>query len=369
MLAFFAVLLAAGMVAGALFPGKLTGAFGTATLYIFLPALIFEGAWKLDRAVLRRVWAPIVLLAIPGVLITAAIITAVVHYVGGLAWPPALLLGAILSATDPVAVLAIFRRLELPPALTTIVESEALLNDAVAVVLYRAVLAAALFAAFSRVEMVAFGAVLGTILGILCGAVIAALAMALLSLRAGTIACIVITAIGAYGSYYVANRFDWSGIFAVLTLGLALAWMKRNRLAAAVCDRVERFWLLVAMFANALLFFLIGAALDPSRLGPAIPLALVTIAAVVLARFVITHGLLGLARPRLHVSWINIVRMAGIRGALSLALAIATPLGFSDRNVVIDATFIVVIVTLLAGIVRLGGRRDVLVNRVQDNLG
>lgn len=369
MLVFFALLLVAGMIAGFVFPGRLTDVFGTATLYIFLPTLIFEGAWKRDRAILQRVWAPIALLAIPGVLITAAIIAIVVHYAGRLAWPPALILGAILSATDPVAVLAIFRRLSFPKPLTTIVESEALLNDAVAVVLYRAVLAAAAFAAFSRIEPVALGAVVGTILGIICGAVVGAIAIALLRVRSGGLAYIVLTLLGAYGSYYLANRFDWSGIFAVLTFGVIIGWSERHRLKTAVCNSIERFWSATALFANAVLFFLIGAALDPARLGPALPIAIVTIAAVVLARVVITHGLLQLSRPRLQIGWITIVRMAGIRGALSLALAIATPIGFPNRNIVIDATFIVVVVTLLAGIVRLGGRGDVLVNHVQNDLG
>ena len=93
-----AVLLVAGIVAGALFPGKLTALFGTATLYVFLPALIFEGAWNLDAHAMRRAWAPIALLAVPGVIITAALIAVCAHFAGGFAWGAALLLGAILSA-------------------------------------------------------------------------------------------------------------------------------------------------------------------------------------------------------------------------------------------------------------------------------
>jgi len=123
-----AVLLVAGIIVGILFPGRLTDVFGTATLYVFLPALIFEGAWRLEFRTMRSMAAPIAVLAVPGVLLTAAIIAAGVHYAGRIPWPPALLLGAILSATDPVAVLAIFRRLWLPRMLTTIIESEALLN-------------------------------------------------------------------------------------------------------------------------------------------------------------------------------------------------------------------------------------------------
>lgn len=357
-------LVIAGIIVGIAFPGRLTDVFGVATLYVFLPALIFEGARRLHPPTMRRAWAAITLLAVPGVLGTAAIIAMCVHYVGHLPWISALLLGAILSATDPVAVLAIFRRLRLPDTLTTIVESEALLNDAAAVVLYRAVLATAVLATASLWQ-VTFHAMLGTMLGIVCGVAVAAIARVLLSRASHPLVYGIVTLTFAYGSYYLAGHFDWSGIFAVLTFGIAVRLFQDRRVEAAHWQSVGQLWEGVGLIANGSLFFLIGAALDLTRLGPALPIALLTIAAVFLARFATVYGLLHLVRPRLHIAWMTVVRMAGIRGALSLALALALPLALADRELIVDATFIVVVITLVLGSLTLDRRMERLEVRVE----
>jgi CPA1 family monovalent cation:H+ antiporter len=350
-----AALVIAGIIVGVAFPGRLTDVFGVATLYVFLPALIFEGAWRLHPPTMRRAWAAITLLAVPGVLFTAVIIAICVHYFGHLPWISALLLGAILSATDPIAVLAIFRRLRLPNTLTTIIESEALLNDAAAVVLYRAVLAASVIATASLWQ-VTLHALLGTIFGVACGAAVAAIARILFSRDSNPFAYGIVMLAFAYGSYYLANHFDWSGIFADLTFGIAIRLFQNRRMEAEHWRAVGQFWEGIGLVANGALFFLIGAALDLTRLGPALPIALLTVAAVFLARFATAYGLLHLVRPRLHIAWMTVVRMAGIRGALSLALALATPLAIADRDLIVDATFIVVVVTLLLGSLTLDRR-------------
>jgi CPA1 family monovalent cation:H+ antiporter len=349
-----AALLVAGIIAGTIFPGKLTTVFGAATLYAFLPALIFEGAWRLDPATMRRMWGPIATLAVPGVFCTAGIVALCVHYAGGVPWTSALLLGAILSATDPVAVLAIFKRLGLPPALTTIVESEALLNDAVAVVLYRAVLASVVIASQSGALQVSAHAALGTLLGIVCGAVAACAAAALLGRTQQAVAYAALTVAGAYGSFYLAGRFDWSGIFAVLSFAVVLRILQQKKIGSVCSERTGKVWDVIAGIANSALFFLIGAALDVKQLGQALPIALLTVAAVLLARFAIVYGLLEFARPRLHLAWMSVVRLAGIRGALSLALALAIPVDIAGRELIVNVTFVVVVLTLLVGLLTLG---------------
>lgn len=361
-------LLAAGTIVGVLFPGRLTSVFGTATLYVFLPALIFEGAWRLDTRAMRRMWSAITLLAVPGVVVTAAIVAVCTHFLGGVPWAAAILLGAILSATDPVAVLAIFRGSRMPALLTTIVESEALLNDAVAVAIFRAVLAATIVLT-ANLWHVTSDALLGTILGIVCGIAFAAVCAWFGDRAARPAAYIALTVAGAFGSYYVSSRFGWSGIFAVLAFGVAVKAWWQDRIGEASSETTEKFWDAVATVANALLFFLIGAALDVSRLGSVLPVSLLTAAIVLAARYAIVHGLLEFARPRLHVKWLTVVRLAGVRGALSLALALAIPAGFAQRQLVIDATFVVVVVTLLVAL-PLGGRSgDVFVDGVQDHFG
>ncbi|HEY6359049.1 MAG TPA: cation:proton antiporter, partial [Vicinamibacterales bacterium] len=135
------VIVGFGVAYGLIAPGRFTYALGHATLYVFLPALLFEAAWNLNYKAILRHWQAIATLAGPGVLITALIVAGALAVVR-VPFGPALLTGAILSATDPIAVVAIFRRLKVPKTLATIVECESLFNDAVAVAIYRGVLVA-----------------------------------------------------------------------------------------------------------------------------------------------------------------------------------------------------------------------------------
>lgn len=353
----FAVLLGLGMVAGIALPGRLTALFGAATLYLFLPALIFEGAWNLDFHLMRRAWKPIALLAAPGVVLTAGLVAACVHYFGAFTWSAALVLGAILSATDPVAVVALFRRLPVPRALATIVESESLLNDAFAVVVYRAIVSAILVGSgAAQLERVVGFAVLGVVAGIAIGVTLAYLAAFALRDAVSATVQSAATLIGAYGAYFLADHFKFSGIFAVIAFGIALRELERHRVSVESAEGVAQFWEIASAAANVLLFFLIGAALDLTRLLHALPAAGITVAAVLLARVALAYGLLSIVRRHLKPFWRTVVRMAGIRGALSLALALATPAGIPQRGLIVDATFAVVVVTILIGSLTLSRR-------------
>jgi CPA1 family monovalent cation:H+ antiporter len=352
-----AALLVVGIGTGVAFPGRLTAVFGEATLYVFLPALIFEAAWHLDFHTMRRIWKPISLLAIPGVAITAAIIAVCAHYIGTFAWGSALVLGATLSATDPVAVVAIFRRLPVPKPLATIVESESLLNDAIAVVIYRAIVATIVVSAGTgSAARAAWEACAGVAIGIGLGVLLAFIAAKLLHKAVSPPFQILGTFVCAYGGYILADWFGWSGIFAVLSFGIALRELERHRISVESARGVERFWDGAALLANLVLFFLIGAALDLTRLAHSLPAAGVAVGAVLLARFVLAYGLLQLARSAMQPFWKTVVRMAGIRGALSLALALAAPAGVPQRGLIVDATFAVVVVTILSGALTLSWR-------------
>lgn len=354
-----AALLAVGLVVGALFPYRLTQLFGQATLYVFLPALIFEAAWNLDFHLMRRAWKAILLLAVPGVALTAAVIAICVHFVGTFGWGPAILLGTILSATDPIAVVAVFRRLAVPRELATIVESESLLNDAVAVVLYRAVIAALVVSGgTSEIAGAAWQAIGGIAVGIAIGLALAYVAAFALREQVGAPVQTIVTFAGAYGGYILADHFNWSGIFAVLAFGIALKEFERRRMSVTAAQGVENVWEIAALLANIVLFFLIGAALDFRRLEHALPAAGVTLAAVLIARTLLANGLLRLIRERVGSAWRSVVRMAGIRGALSLALALATPAAVQQRSLIIDATMAVVIVTIFVGSLTLNRRLE-----------
>jgi monovalent cation:H+ antiporter, CPA1 family len=351
-----AALLVAGIVVGVLFPGRFTALFPAATLYIFLPALIFEAAWYLDVRMMRRTWKPIALLAVPGVIVTATIIAAATHYLTAIPWGPAFLLGAILSATDPVAVVAIFRRLEVPKPLATIIESESLLNDAIAVVLYRATIAVIVVSAGETLSKAAISALIGVAIGVVLGLAFAYIAALALRDRVSPVIQSAATFVGAYGVYALAEHFGWSGIFAVLTFGIGLRELERNRITVSSAEEVAKFWDWAAAVANFALFFLIGAALDFTRVVDRLPIIAVTIAAVALARAVVAYGILHFARESVGRVWRTVVRMAGIRGALALALALATPGAIAQRSSIIDAVFAVVVLTILVGSLTLARR-------------
>jgi len=354
-----AALLVVGLVVGAVFPYRLTQIFGQATLYVFLPALIFEAAWNLDFHLMRRAWKPILLLAVPGVGLTAAVIALCVHIVGTFAWGAAILLGAILSATDPIAVVAVFRRLAVPRELATIVESESLLNDAVAVVIYRAVIAALMLSAGTAgIVHAVWQAAAGVAIGIAIGLALAYVAAFALRKRFSAPTQAIVSFAGAYGVYILADYFNWSGIFAVLAFGVALREFERHRISVTVAEGVENIWEIAALVANVVLFFLVGAALDFRRLSHTLPAVGLTLLAVFIARALLANGLLRLVHERVHSVWRSVVRMAGIRGALSLALALATPAAIEQRSLIIDATMGVVIVTILVGSLTLNRRLE-----------
>lgn len=344
-----AALIFAGLIVGEAHPEQLTGLFRDATLYVFLPALIFEAAWQLDFSLMRRAWRPIVILAVPGVIVTAAFIAAVVHFFGGLGVGAALVLGAVLSATDPVAVTAIFRRLSVPPALATIVESESLLNDAIAVVAYRAIVAAVTTTAgVASIAGVGVHALLGSLAGIAVGAAIGLRFSLGLHRRLPGFVQSTLTFVAAYGAYFLCEALGWSGIFAVIACAIAMREQERRRRIICMADGVERTWHVAASAANAALFFLVGAAVELGHLWNLRVALAATIVAVLVARVIVAYGLLAL-RPQMLRTWKTVVRLAGVRGALSLALALGVPASMAERGTVIDATFAVVVITVLVG--------------------
>ena len=336
-----------GIAFGLLEPGRLEYAFGHATLYVFLPALLFEAAWNLEYKAVRRHWAAIATLAGPGVLLTALIVAGALAVVR-VPFGPALLAGAVLSATDPIAVVAVFRRLKVPKSLVTIVECESLFNDAVAVALYRGVLAAiALGAAngadVARVAAQTLGAAAG---GVLLGVAIALAVARALRGKGDARLQITATIVCAYGAYFAADYLRLSGIFATIACGIALRYYERRWITLRIAEDVNRFWDVGALLANALVFFLVGAALEVGRIAREPAFAVACIVAVALARVVVSGLLLPSPYPR---EWLAVVRAAGMRGALSLALALAIPAAVPYREAIVDATFAVALATLAAG--------------------
>jgi CPA1 family monovalent cation:H+ antiporter len=340
------VVVGLGLGFGLIQPGRFAYALGHATLYVFLPPLLFEAAWNLNYRAIARQWIAIAALAGPGVLLTAGIVAGALAVVR-VPFGPALLAGAILSATDPIAVVAVFRQLKVPKTLVTIVECESLFNDAVAVALYRAVLTALVVgtASTGALGLVALKTAGGVAGGIVLGIAIAFLAARLLGGSKRARIQIVATIAGAYGVYFAADALALSGIFATIAFGIAFRYFERSWLTLRLAEDVGRFWDLAALLANVLVFFMVGAALQLGRVVEQPAFTVACLVAVAVARIVVAGFLLPGPYPR---EWIDVVRVAGMRGALSLALALAIPASIPYREAIIDATFAVALATLAA---------------------
>jgi monovalent cation:H+ antiporter, CPA1 family len=335
-----------GIGYGLIEPGRLEYAFGHATLYVFLPALLFEAAWNLNYRAILREWIVIATLAGPGVVVTALIVAGALSIVR-VPFGPALLTGAILSATDPIAVVAVFRRLKVPKTLVTIVECESLFNDAVAVALYRGVLVTLLTGAASAgaIAIVALDTLGGALGGVALGVGLAFVIARVLRSNRDVRVQIGATILCAYGSYFAADHLRMSGIFATIGCGIALRYYERSWVTLRIAEDVNRFWDVGALLANVLVFFLVGAALQIGRVAQEPVFVVACIIAIAVARIVVAGMLLPGPYPR---EWIDVVRVAGMRGGLCMALALALPAAIPYREAIVDAAFAVSLATLAA---------------------
>jgi CPA1 family monovalent cation:H+ antiporter len=282
-------------------------------LAVFVPALIFEAALNLNLQALRAVALPVALLATVGVFMSIGLVGALCHVVIGLDWPSAILLGAILSPSDPIAVVAVVRRSGAPARLAALLEGESLFNDATGVTAFTAVLAAvAAGGAFSPAQAGSTFLLL-SLGGIAVGAAIGLPAAALVrSTRVAPLE-VAVTLVTAYGSYLLAARLGVSGVVAAATAGLTMA-----RVATWGPD-TERSWARIAIILNAILFTLIGVAL-PAAGVLSLAGSVATVFGILLVARVLPVNLLALGQPR---RWRLLVWWGGVRGALSVALALA----------------------------------------------
>ncbi len=322
--------------------------FGPALIFVFLPALIFEAAWNIDAASLRRNWLAVSVLAIPGVIVTAFLVAGGLALSGQMPFVPALLLGAILAATDPIAVIAVFRRLDVPLELATIVEGESLLNDGAAIVLYGVVVELLTGSHAAPTALgIAWTAISVAVGGAFAGLVIAAVVARLLRGTANAQLQVVGTIVAAFGSYLLADEFHFSGIFAAVVAGIALRAFPRFPSREASVD-VDRFWSVLSFLANAFVFTLMGLRIEFARILEEPLLVLLTLALVTLARLLLAYVALPLATKNLEKKWRPVIAISGMRGALSVALVIGLPADIPYRQQLVDTVFGVVFVTLVA---------------------
>jgi CPA1 family monovalent cation:H+ antiporter len=337
-----------GAIISSTAPIDLPFTFGPALLFIFLPPLIFEAAWNLDAGSLRRMAWSITILAVPGVLLTTGVIAFGLSITGQLPLVAAFMFGTIVSATDPVGVIAIFRRLNIPLDLVTLVEGESIANDGVAIALYGIALALAQTPANIDVWAISWTAVIGVLGGAAVG--VAAAAIIGVAIRGARDRSVELTAtiVLAYSAYGVASSLEFSGVFASAAAGVTLRAMRGFVLTAQAPEDIDRFWEVIAFVANAVVFLATGLVLQLPRLLHEPLLVGAAIVVVFASRAILAFVVLPvLGLGPLHPGWRATAFFAGMRGALSLALAIGLPPNFPHRSEVIDATFATVLVTLV----------------------
>jgi monovalent cation/hydrogen antiporter len=332
-------------------------------LLVFLPPLLFAAAIESPiRDLKTDVW-PIARLSVVLVLLTAVVVAVVMHFVVGLDWAPAFAFGAIVGPTDALAATAVFRRIPVPRRIVALVEGESLFNDATALVAYRTAVVATASGAFVLADAVS-GFVIAAIGGIAIGVVVGALAVALLRRLDDPPVEVVISLVIPFAAYLPADRLGLSGVLAAVTAGLVVG----SRLATILAAPTRVLWLgtwkMVNFVLNGFVFVLIGlelpeilAGVGSGSLAELLGVIVTVCLAVVVTRFVYVWLASKLANgPRAQIAVFNeelarrltiVFGWSGLRGAVSLAAALALPADFPQRNLLLLLTFSVIVVTLV----------------------
>jgi CPA1 family monovalent cation:H+ antiporter len=316
-------------------------------LTLLLPPLVFEAALHIRLVELRRQMGLIALLAVPGVVLNMLVVGGVLSVGAGLPIGLAFIFGALIAATDPVSVVAIFRRLGAPKRLEVLLESESLFNDGTAIVLFSLAIEAvrlgqfSLFAAVTDFVRVAGG-------GILVGLALGWLISRLVSQVDDYLVETTLTTVLAFGSYLIAEQFHMSGVLAVVAAGLMSGNLGEREMSPTTRIMLTNFWEYVAFLANSAVFLLIGLRLEIVALISRWQLILWAIAAVLVGRAISVYGLTRLDRS-LPKAWRHVLFWGGLRGAIALALALSLPENLDgSRETVIVMAYGVVLFSLVA---------------------
>jgi NhaP-type Na+/H+ and K+/H+ antiporters len=368
-------LVAFGMVAGALFSPLQVEITPQLVLVVLLPALVFEASYQIDFGKLRPSLLGVSLLAGPGVLVSAGLVTLFLHVGAGLPPEQAFVVGAMLAATDPAAVIATFKSLASPRRLATLVEAESIFNDGTGIVAFTIAVGfvssrtptSPLETGMTFVSVVVVSAVIGAIAGWAASRVLPNVGDHLIEIS--------LSVVLAYGTYLAADAFHQSGVIATSAAGIVLGnYGRRLGLSARTEEALDTVWEFVAFLATAFVFLLVGFAISLRSLEDvAVPIAW-AVAATFAGRAIIVYGFLGTLRelrrrarrrPRpevetpdaaddrvrdegdLPTGWLHVIYWSGLRGAVSTALALSLPADLPNRSLLQGITFGVVLFTLL----------------------
>ncbi len=335
-------------------------------LVLFLPPLLMDGAWFTAIAPFRRHMPGILSLALGAVFFTTAVVAMVTKLLlPMLPWAACVALGAILSPPDAVSARAVLQQVRLPRRLSTLLEGESLLNDAAGLVLFRFAVASVLTGTFS------LGAATGSFFllvlgGIAVGAAIGGLWVLLLRRLGDDTLMIAATVLVCWSAYIAAELLHVSGVIAVVTAGLTCGWYQHVVFNASVRIRALAFWQVLVFLLEAAVFTLIGLSLRSlldrvGGLGVVIdtmagPVMLI-VAAVIVAQFVWIFGADAIVATVRRLGWSGarplgpraalVMSWAGMRGVVTLAVALSLPEMMPARDLMLVTAFTVILVTVL----------------------
>ena len=324
-------------------------------LAVLLPALVFEAAYRTDIRILAANLPAVALLAIPGVLISAAAVALVLELLTGLPFGLAFLVGTMLAATDPAAILSVVGRLGVPRSLTTLVEAESLFNDGTGIVIF--VLALQALDTGLDGGQIVVGLVVTTVVSSAIGVGVGFVTSRLMAGIEDHLIELTLSMVAAYGSYLAAAQLGQSGLIATVACGLVLGtYGRRVGISRRAAEAIDTVWEFLAFLGTTLVFLLIGLAIGLPQLIASAGAAGAALVALIVARAVVVYGLLGGAAgiltrigwmravPR---GWLHLVAWSGLRGAVSVALALSLPPGLPQRETLQGIVFGCVLFTLL----------------------
>ncbi len=315
----------------------------------FLPPLIFEAAYQMPWTEVRRELPLASMLATVGVLSSTLVIAVAMHGLSGWAWMSAVTFGILISATDPVSVIATFRELKVEGRLRVLIESESLFNDGTVAAFFGVMITVTSLEALSPTNLALsfFATVFG---GVAIGAGVGWGAHFFLKPTEDHLVELLTTVVAAFGSFFLAEHFHCTGVLSTLTAGLALRkYSDRGALSEQGRTAVNVFWEFLAFAANSLVFLLIGVSLGTQDFRLLLP-ACVAIPVVVVARAISVYGCSVAFLPtryKLTAGTQHALFWGGLRGALALALSLGLPEDFPQRRAVMAACFAMVAFSVL----------------------
>ena len=324
---------------------------------VFLPGLLFEAAFHIEFRVFWRNRLAIAALAVPGVAAAVALTTVTLapvvntlHLEQSFTWQYALVFGALIAATDPIAVMAVFRSLGVPRRLSVLLDGESLLNDGTAIVFF--ILSLSLVTgtgvttgqlATDFLKIVGFGGLIGAAVGLAASRVIKHIDDPMIE--------ITLTTIAAYGSFVTAEHFHYSGVIAVVVAGVICGnYGARIGMTPSTRVAVETFWEYVAFALNSIVFLLIGLEVHLDALFNSWKAILVAYLVVTVGRGLVifaVSGLLQKTREKIPWPWSVVLTWGGLRGALPMVLVLSLAKDFPHRDLLVTMTFGVVMISIL----------------------